>query len=139
LTVHIIGGKFKLPKAVYKEYIMKQRPLIFIFISLLILVAGGTVFAKDLADRVDQTNDKIEHEIEKAIKKAEKRVEQNMGDEEKLQVFIDALGAQLIKKTEQQVDVLIRKAEQEGVTVVKEYIEVELGGTTFLVDPLWIH
>ncbi len=118
---------------------MKQRSLILILISLLIFVVGGTVFAKDLADRVDHTNNKIEHEIEKAIRKAEKLVEQNMGDEEKLQILIDALGERLIKKTDHKVDVLIKKAEQEGVTVEKEYIEVELGGTTFLVDPLWIH
>lgn len=74
-------------------------------------------------------NERIIMEIEKAVAKA---------DAAKNQAQIDAIIKNLLNKTEQITAVAISKIEKLGGEATCEFVEVEIGGTTILVDPLRI-
>jgi len=77
----------------------------------------------------EDTNERIAKEIEKALLKADL-----VTTDREMEVLI----ANLLKKTEQISAVAVKKIERLGGEAVCEWIEVEIGGQTILVDPIRI-
>lgn len=118
----------------------------------------------DVVKQVEKTNQKIEKEIQKSIEVAnyeiekceeevaelnEKRTEADEEElveidckileyETKLFLKIDDIISNLIDKTNKLANEMVEKAAKEGITVICELIEVEIGGRTVLIDPLII-
>ncbi len=80
-------------------------------------------YTKELAKTSDDT-DKYEKFIQKQVKL--------LSD---MQTKIDKMVAALQKKTLKKVNVLIKKAAKEDLVLVNDYIDVEIGGQIYQVDP----
>lgn len=121
--------------------------------------AGGT----DFQTVVDQANAKIDNEINKAVYEANQAVacrdakinytlylqkrgfiswnEANgriMNYRADLNNYVRAIGSRLIARTDAIALGVIQEARRYGITVVCTYVEVNLAGQTFLIDPLRI-
>lgn len=118
----------------------------------------------DIVKMVEETNLKIEEEIQKSIEKADYEIakceeeieklyeERTEADEEelveidnkilefetKLSLNLDEIINDLIEDTNKLANEMVEKAAEEGITVICELIEVEIGGRSVLIDPLKI-
>lgn len=111
---------------------MKKIAICFIFSALFLMLFSTSAFAADnntdeAYKMVEKTNAKIEKEIEKA----ELKGDMVLSDTEKE----EKIAGKLYDKTEKMVAKLADKVEDDGFTVEKVYIDVEIGTTTISIDP----
>lgn len=81
-----------------------------------------------------RTNNEIDRLVEKAINEVEKVDASN----NKVDKLINKIIDELVKDTNKLADKMIKEAAKVGIQVVCEYVEVEIGGQTVLIDPLRI-
>jgi hypothetical protein len=103
-----------------------------VFVLLGILMLSSFTYAEDATliktySAIDRTNIRIEDTIDKAVAVADILVVNDISTD----VIIDTL----IDRTDLMTAVMIKNAARNSVTVVSEYVEVEIGGKTVLVDP----
>lgn len=111
---------------------MKNCLKITVFVLLGILMLSSFTYAEDTTliktyNAIDRTNIRIEDTISKAVVVADILLVNNINTD----VIIDTL----INRTNLMTAVMIKNAARNSVTVVSEYVEVEIGGKTVLVDP----
>ena len=111
---------------------MKTSFRIVVFVLLGILMICPIAYAEDATvtrtlEAVDRTNIRIENTITNAVVVADTLVNNNVSP--------DVIIASLINRTNIMTAVMIKRAARNSVTVVCEYVEVEIGGNTVLVDP----
>ncbi len=79
-----------------------------------------------------RTNNEIDRMIVNALIKVE-NIDKTSDDAYKL---INKIIDELVKDTNKLADKMIEEAAKVGIQVVCEYVEVEIGGQTVLIDPL---
>lgn len=136
---------------------MKRFTTRLVITLVIVLMMTGTVFAggADFAVSVEQNSvkmaavsqdvlsyeeevilqiaEKANADVEKEIAKAQIKAEKAKNDDK-----IDIIIEKLLAKTEMIVTKAIIKIEGLGGEAVCEYIEIEIGGKTVLVDPIRI-
>lgn len=123
--------------------------LIMVFVlslSISPVFASGTGYEKVLAD-VNRTNEKIEKMIDKAQKEADKVIEKYSREPEirkerknpvELEEKIDKIINKLVEATNKEAAQMIKRAANKGFKVVCQWVPVEIGGRTVMIDPLRI-
>ncbi|WP_432667256.1 hypothetical protein R9X47_12680 [Wukongibacter baidiensis] len=113
---------------------MKRFLSVVVLSMLLVMVFSATVFAaEDVYSLVEEANQKIEEKIEEAVEKADELDPESS----KYDVKLDKIINKLIKETDKISKKTIKEAKKKyGATVVCEYVEVQIGNRTVLVDPL---
>lgn len=123
-----------------KKRFKKALSVVLIMISILALFAQSAfAISEGLIKEIDKTNEQIFKEIEKTQEKAEKEALKENKSKEKFEEYLDKLIEKLIDKTEKKAGKLIEKAAEEGVTLEKTYIEVEIYDRVVRVDPFYAH
>lgn len=81
---------------------------------------------------VERTNNEIERLVERAIMEVDK-VDSSSDKADKI---INKIIDELVKDTNKLADKMINEAAKVGIEVVCEYVKIEIGGQTVLIDPL---
>lgn len=122
--------------------IKKLVSAIFIMSCMLVLFTpvafADEVVNPGIINQIEKCNDSVEKEIAKAIEQAEKEALKNQS-EEKLNASLDKIIEKLLEKTEKSVDKVMEKAANEGITLTKVYIPVQILDRTVYVDPLFVY
>lgn len=111
---------------------MKNCIKIIVFVLLGVLMVCPFTFADDATlekvnTAVEKNNAKVNDMIDKAVVVADILVKNNVSP--------DVIIGTLIDRAEQLTAVTIKNAAKDSVTVICEYVEVQIGGETVLVDP----
>lgn len=127
-----------------KTRFTKVLTMTLIMVSVLALFAQSAFavtegLSQKLVDEIEKTNEYIFRVVEKAQEKAEKEALKENKSKEKFEEYLDKLIEKLIDKTEKKAGKLIEKAAEEGVTLEKTYIEVEIYDRVVRVDPFYAH
>ncbi len=94
-------------------------------------LAANNDFDKIVAE-VNQLNAQIDSKVAKAVEQADKFIAQGKADK------VDKVIADLLKWVDNKAENMIKKAAKKGVEVYCEYVPVEIGGQTVMIDPLRI-
>ena len=126
-----------------------KRVTFLVFILVVCMILSSTVaFAgagmshgqnAKIESKVEKVNQYIYDEIAKAVEKAAKAVEKLIDKPERLDAALDRICAMLIKKTDNKVRILLRKAERFNVEIINGYMEVQIYDRIILVDPCYAH
>ncbi len=113
---------------------MKKLLSMVIISILLVLVFSSSVFAaEDVYSLVEETNERIERMIDRAVERADDLNPESPRYDQRLDRIIN----RLVDRTNALAARTIRKAKRKfGVTVICEYVEVQIGNRTVLIDPL---
>jgi peptidoglycan hydrolase CwlO-like protein len=108
---------------------MKKK--IFILALILLMIFSFQAFAEDgtnlekAQELVDEANEEIYNLIKEAQDKA-------LDKPDEIQEVIDELVEETLETSEETVE----EGEELGVSIICEYIEVDINGITVLIDPL---
>lgn len=132
---------------------LKKVILLVVLLSLSMIVSSASAFASEdilsesdekILSAVDRTNAFIEQAILDACEKADRIVAEILaGDqplkEEKIDDALNILIRNLIKITDNKVEILIKRADKEGIEIIKSFVEVIIYDRTIIVDPCYAH
>lgn len=134
---------------------MKLKKVVFLVVvlSLSMILSSVSVFASEdvlssnddnILSAIERTNEFIEQAIIDACEKADRIVAEILaGDqplkEEKIDAALDILISNLLKITDNKVEILIKKADREGVEILKSFVEVIIYDRIVIVDPCYAH
>ncbi len=118
-----------------------MKKLIVTLLMAMVLISFSYADSIDkVLDKVDATNEKITQTIDKTVLKSETMISKigtdiNAKDLEK----IDKLVEKLIDQTNKMSLKTRTDAAKQGVIVVCDWIDVEINGVTYSVDPLRVY
>lgn len=90
---------------------------------------------RKIVAKVEKANEKIEKLIKEAIKDVE-QVSRSKKSQIKIEKEIKEIINDLIKDTNKVAHKMIKQAANQGVLVICEYVEVNIGGHKVMIDPL---
>jgi hypothetical protein len=114
-----------------KNFFIKTISLVLVIATVLGSIAAYACI--DIYDYINKENQKIDFIVDNAVEDANNLIDKGYtSDSEPVQ----ALCEKVAEKTENISDKAIEKAYEEGYIVECNYIEVNIGGNTVLIDPL---